>query len=313
MSTMRHVVGMLGAGMLAFAGVLTAYAYSLPLTGPGAAHTTQTSPAKSGPVVPAPPSTAPEREDEGEWASGRELVGRWVSESPTNPSAFLEFSEHGLWFASDGCNQSDGWWRIGPDGEFDASGGAMTEIGCSNDVTITALVTARDAEAAEDLLVLTDAAGDAARFTRVDDQAITLTGRWIGPGGPDASTFVTFAADGTWTATTDCTESRGTWELGPMPVDRVPQPGGTAPAIPAASAPGLLRVGSVTTNAAAGCAEAAPGSVGPFSPDADYAFGFRLGGADALESFLVTELGTGAAPDLPPAAREFTRYAVAAG
>lgn len=307
MPALRHALGVAFAGALAWSAVFAAHSLTLPLL----AEAGGAAPPRIGPNIPHLPT--PPAEDLNTGGLEHELVGRWVSESPTNPAAFLEFSEHGLWFASDGCNQSDGWWRIGPDGEFDASGGAMTEIGCSNDVTITALVMARDAEAAEGLLVLTDAAGDAARFTRVDDQAITLTGRWIGPGGPDASAFVTFAADGTWTATTDCTESRGTWELGPMPVDRVPQPGGTAPAIPAASAPGLLRVGSVTTNAAAGCAEAAPGLVGPFSPDADYAFGFRLGGADALESFLVTELGTEAAPDLPPATREFTRYAVAAG
>lgn len=310
MSTMRHVIGMLCAGVLAFVGVFTAYAVTLPLTSP---HNV------SGPAsLTEPPTETRDTQDSDttppDPGEGLEagLVGRWASERPTNPTAFLEFSEHGLWFASDGCNQSNGWWRIAPHGAFSTSGGAMTQIGCENDVTITAVSLAHDAEVTGDLLVLTDATGESSRFTRIEDHAISLTGRWIGPSGPDDSAFVTFASDGSWQMSTGCTESRGTWELGPMPFRDVPQSDSDA-AVFAASAPGLLRIGSVTAKAAAGCAEADPESVGPFNEDTDYAFGFRLGGANALDSFTITPADVADAADPAPRLIEFTRFAVAAG
>ncbi|MBP1327126.1 hypothetical protein JOF28_002358 [Leucobacter exalbidus] len=113
MSTMKHALGMLCAGVLAFGLVFTAHALTLPAFGPGGAggsgqeHTTN--------------------------PLSRELIGRWKAPEPANQEAYVEFYADGTWQASDGCNKAASTWEVGPQGAFD--GGVETPttlIACYN-------------------------------------------------------------------------------------------------------------------------------------------------------------------------------------
>ncbi len=89
-----------------------------------------------------------------------------VRKSANSGQAFAEFSADGYWAGSDGCNGQRGSWALHPEtGEWLATSGVSTQIGCSN-VPIAEMVVGATAVGLDgDELVLFDARGDeTARF-----------------------------------------------------------------------------------------------------------------------------------------------------
>jgi heat shock protein HslJ len=93
-------------------------------------------------------------------ATGADLVGSWLpSDGQAGGRAFVELGADGHWTGSDGCNHTKGTWRSGPDGEFVATSGPSTRIGCENVPIATWLADATHAEFDGGSLVLRDATG----------------------------------------------------------------------------------------------------------------------------------------------------------
>lgn len=178
-------------------------------------------------------------------ASEWKLVGRWQAPKPANQDAFVEFTEYGLWFASDGCNRGEGSWAIDDEGGFSTGGvGAMTQVGCDNvpiPETVWGAQSATTNEAGE--LLLTTAGGDELTLVRTDGERVSLVGRWVGPASATSLTTVDFAEDGTFTAMTGCGDVQGTWELGPSDTPPLENPTTDYVYVPSA---GLLRIGGQT-------------------------------------------------------------------
>ena len=66
-------------------------------------------------------------------ATAAELHGRWIPiDGPAATEAQVQFRESGTWGGSDGCNSSGGRWAVEGDGEFFATSGPSTLIGCDN-------------------------------------------------------------------------------------------------------------------------------------------------------------------------------------
>lgn len=128
------VMSLLRLSLLGLAGLLT-----LLLTGVGIAH--------AGPDA--------ERPD-----PGADLVGTWLpANGQADGRAFVTLKADGRWNGSDGCNKTRGTWRSGADGEFAATSGPSTKIGCENVPIATWLADATHAEFNGDVLVLRDATG----------------------------------------------------------------------------------------------------------------------------------------------------------
>jgi heat shock protein HslJ len=93
-------------------------------------------------------------------ATGADLVGSWLpADRQAGGRAFVVLGPHGEWTGSDGCNGTKGTWRNGPDGEFAATSGPSTRIGCENVPIAAWLAGATHAELDGDTLVLRDASG----------------------------------------------------------------------------------------------------------------------------------------------------------
>jgi hypothetical protein len=62
-----------------------------------------------------------------------DIVGRWIAADATSTSPdqpFVAFHADGTYTGSDGCNGAGGGWALGEGGEFVATMGASTLIGC---------------------------------------------------------------------------------------------------------------------------------------------------------------------------------------
>jgi hypothetical protein len=95
----------------------------------------------------------------------RALEGRWVPASGAD--AFVEFVGDGTWTGSDGCNGGSGGWVIADGGEFVASSGPSTLIGCDGAPVPAWVATARLVGLEGSALVLLDRAGaELGRLTR---------------------------------------------------------------------------------------------------------------------------------------------------
>lgn len=146
MSNFKFAAGVVLAGALAFGGVFAAQAITAPMlhgTPATADHGAQS------------PKIDPDLEEDESLTTL--LEGRWKAPKPANQEAYVVFTDDGQWEASDGCNSSQGTWSVEPDGAFEGTGGAMTQIGCDNVAIPTAVATAITAEITPtDHLILTD-------------------------------------------------------------------------------------------------------------------------------------------------------------
>lgn len=190
MLLLKHAAGILIAGVLAIAAVLTASLLTSPM------HSSEHGVEEDGTSAGRHP-----RQDPAE-----QIIGVWRAPGPANQDAFVEFTDFGLWNASDGCNQTQGGWELSADGSFRSlGGGAMTQIGCDNVPIPTAVGGAQStAFDAEGRLVLIHENG----------AATSLVGRWAGPGSGSELTLVEFADDGSWSGHWGCHEFQGIWDLG---------------------------------------------------------------------------------------------------
>lgn len=88
------------------------------------------------------------------------IPGRWVpvdKKIPTEP--FVMFDEDGSWEGSDGCNGLGGRWVLSTDGEFLATDGPTTLIGCEGAPLGSWLHQARTAAMKYEELILYDVDG----------------------------------------------------------------------------------------------------------------------------------------------------------
>ncbi|WP_053386840.1 hypothetical protein [Leucobacter japonicus] len=192
----KHALGLLFAGVIAFGGVGAAAALS-PTTAAPAHHDSDA----DSTAEPTELSTA--------------LLGRWQAPAPANPDAFVEFTQYGLWFASDGCNGLDGTWIVDDDGALQVQGSkVMTQVWCDN-VNIPMVVSdAVSAEVGNDQVTLTTSSGDDMVLDRTRTESVSLVGTWApedGASGPE----VTFSSENEVTATDGCNGSFGEWSLSP--------------------------------------------------------------------------------------------------
>lgn len=230
MSTFKHSVSMIAAGAVAFAAVFAAHQLTAPLVtaslGEGSPHDSSSHADQDGDhdADPFDPVETPL-----EYA----ILGRWQAPTPANQDAFVEFTEYGLWFGTDGCNRAAGTWAVDADGSFHSQdAGAMTQIGCDNVPIPSAVWGATTASIGNGtgLLTLTDAEGEIFELEQTRVGSISLEGRWtLAPadgagiaGDSDAgadesggSAFLEFNADGSWEGSDGCNGAFGTWELGP--------------------------------------------------------------------------------------------------
>lgn len=143
------------------------------------------------------------------------IVGVWKAPEPANQDAFAEFTDFGLWFASDGCNQTGAGYRVGSDGSFESFGSsALTAVGCDNEDIPLAVGGAVSVDFDEKgRLVLKNTEGESTALVRASASAASLVGSWAGPGSAKDLSRVDFAEDGTWRGLWGCHEFGGTWSL----------------------------------------------------------------------------------------------------
>ncbi|WP_017793234.1 hypothetical protein [Leucobacter salsicius] len=205
MSNLKFAVGVVIAGALAFGANFAGMAITAPML-----HGIPTG-SSSGQGEPT--DLAPGGDQDYESL----LIGRWQAPEPANQEAFVEFSDHGIWSASDGCNGAQGDWSVEDDGTFDGGvGGAMTLIACDNVAIPFAVWDATRVQiTADDELILTSENGEELLLVRTGDEAFTIIGSWMHEGGSaDEISMVEFATDGTWVGGVGCAEFTGTWTLG---------------------------------------------------------------------------------------------------
>lgn len=206
MKTLTHAIAMIAAGVLAFAAVFAAYLITQPLVSGSGTHAAESDSAAEG-----------EQHDASELPAApldRAMLGRWQAPEPANPDAFVEFTQYGLWFSSDGCNGLNGSWSAADDGSLRIDGTeAMTLIACDNEPIPTAVRYAVSAEITpEGELVLVDAEGERTSLVQTRPGSIALEGRWV-PEQSTGASSVAFAADGTWEGSDGCNTASGSWAL----------------------------------------------------------------------------------------------------
>lgn len=89
------------------------------------------------------------------------LTGRWVPVAyavATDPH--VQFMKDGTWKGSDGCNRGGGRWTVGSDGEFLATSGPTTLIGCEGAPVPSWVAQATTAGFDQDWLLPFNAAGN---------------------------------------------------------------------------------------------------------------------------------------------------------
>lgn len=282
MSTTRHAIGVICAGLFAFGAVLAAVGVTSqsgnePVS---AAESPQSSSVRGG--TAADPSFAP--------MDVPAIVGRWAAEESSNPSAFLDVSAYGLWAASDGCNRTDGSWVMGEDGSLTTTGGLITHVGCNNDTAPIAFASAVSGVAAGDQLTFTSGAGVSTSLIRAEGAPSTLVGSWRVAGTPGPAAQITFDPDGSWLSQVMCSEYRGSWQLGPLPervIDILPGPDNPDEATSMMVGPGLLQIDTVSEpKSISGCEEPSVLRVSPLREGQDY--WFQFGNMNNPDTFSLT-------------------------
>jgi hypothetical protein len=104
------------------------------------------------PSVPLPGSLAPVEFTDA-------LLGAWYPPSGTSTGAHVEFTGDGAWVGSDGCNGASGRWVVAAGGEFLATAGPSTLMGCEGSPVPHWVASAARAGFDGDQLVLLDPAG----------------------------------------------------------------------------------------------------------------------------------------------------------
>jgi len=204
--TFKHTIGILAAGLFAFAAVGGAYVLTEPDRDPQSpVHVDD-----SGHQPPEEPQKDPAHSDD----PAEAFLGRWQAPPPANQDAFVEFTAYGLWFASDGCNRAEGTWTVSAEGDFRTNdGGVLTQIGCDNVPIPSAVWAAESAELGDGELTLIDGEGTAFELVRVRDGGITLAGRWVTEDERSTGdSFVELREDGTWTGSDGCNSAAGNWK-----------------------------------------------------------------------------------------------------
>ncbi len=93
-------------------------------------------------------------------ATPEQLIGRWEPTERTGMTdPHVEFALDGSWVGSDGCNGGSGRWAMGSDGEFFATSGPTTLMGCDGALVPIWVATARMAGFDGSLLLLLDQDG----------------------------------------------------------------------------------------------------------------------------------------------------------
>lgn len=276
MSNLKFAAGVVLAGALAFGGTFLAQAVTAPML--------HGIPAGSSSGLNEPTEEAPMDED-----LEAQLIGRWQAPEPANQDAYVEFTEHGLWFGSDGCNGAEGTWNVESNDTFDGGeGGAMTLMWCDNVNIPTAVWDAATVEiTANDELVLHNDSGEELLLVRASSEAFMLEGRWVNKG--EDTSVIEFLPNGDWVGSIGCAEFRGTWLLGvrdvPVLEDDSTEP--TAPII--LSGPAMLKIGPKPANAGTPC-EGAPKEF-VLKYDTEYVFA-----KSSENQFTLTDGSTSGAP-----------------
>lgn len=89
-----------------------------------------------------------------------DLVGRWIPAETYQTDPFVEFSADGSWRSSDGCNETAARWVAGSGGEFLATTGVTSLIGCEGVSVMTWLGDAAWVDIDDGSLSLYDRDGD---------------------------------------------------------------------------------------------------------------------------------------------------------
>lgn len=125
-----------------------------------------------------------------------QLIGRWQAPEPSNREAFVELTEYGIWFASDGCNPAEGsWWIDGGELHFDSLSVRFT-IGCQEGIPIPDALLVNgaaelDANGELDLGFFLD---ERIVLERTSEQGTGLLGTWVGPASETSLTEVVFGS-----------------------------------------------------------------------------------------------------------------------
>lgn len=213
-----------------------------------------------------------------------QLIGRWQAPEPSNREGFVELTEYGIWFASDGCNPAEGSWWIDEGGlRFDSLSVRFT-IGCHEGIPIPDALHVNgaaelDANGELDLGVFPD---ERIVLERTREQGTSLVGTWVGPASEASLTEVVFDAGGGVVARTPCGLNRGTWKLGRADLAGVDRPfrrSIDASFVPSA---GLLRIDAESVEVGDCGGDLAKPSIGEGSE-----YSFRFAGS---ETFLVSAL-----------------------
>ena len=242
-----------------------------------------------GAVGCADPGDERQRSEAVQQLSEDRLIGRWQAPEPANQRAFVEFTEYGLWFGSDGCNRSSGSWRLDDAGELRTAGlGVSTQGGCDNVPIPEAISTMRSAElTGEGALRLTTIHEEQLTLVQTRQEGVSLVGRWVGPASKTSLTMVEFEPDGTLTATTGCGDMQGTWSLAPAERTEYRDPASDLTYIPG---PGVLRIGPQTEHVPI-CTDA---QVPPMlENDTEYSLSFGDAGSLVLQPLPVDFTGPG--------------------
>ena len=147
--------------------------------------------------------------------SPEQLIGRWQALEPANHHAYIEFTEYGLWFGSDGCNGGAGTWSVDETvGVTASSAGVMRFIGCENVPIPQAFWSLESVEIrSTGELLITSQEDEPLTLVRTREDGSTLQGTWVGPATATSLTTLTFEPDGDFHALTSCGEAIGSWTL----------------------------------------------------------------------------------------------------
>ncbi|WP_449283246.1 META domain-containing protein [Leucobacter sp.] len=211
MSTLTHSLYMVGAGVLAFGAVFASHQLTAPLVEPAVHESGQEDAVDDHADDELGEAPMP---DPSEALLEQAILGRWQAPEPANQDAFVEFTQYGLWFSSDGCNGLNGSWIAAEDGTLTIDGTeAMTMIACDNEPIPTAVRYAVSAEVTPDgELLLTNEDGEQTALVQARRGGISLQGRWV-PEESTGGSYVEFTADGRWEGSDGCNAASGSWEL----------------------------------------------------------------------------------------------------
>lgn len=194
------------------------------------------------------------------------LTGRWEFVDSPNSQAFVEFTEYGSWFGSDGCNAAGSGWHIDGDSVVVGTGSGHTFVACAS-VSLPTGGSIGELQESGDL-EFRSADGSTVALTRTSARAATLAGgTWevmplLGqdPRVTPQPMLIDFQRDGTWTGVDRCNSLAGTWSwerTGAAGVDT--------------GYGGVLHFGEDTASTLAGCS-VSPRFIGHAAGDIEFRF-----------------------------------------